>query len=271
MVYLIDYNLIFSSFSSSPAFPLFHLCPVTVRSVMYNLRSEQVQFGPAILTQPPDSILWMCNGNKVVEFTGSEETVYGSYEGRVTLNWHTAQLHISDLRYEDSGKYKYEVFLEGKLLQSSYDLEVIGKMFNRLLAFERKPTLFPKRVPYFAKEKKNQQRKTLCLYTEKVTKPTITCEINNSSSSSSSAIESAVLLCAVGPSQRYSPTTIEWRFEKNTQPGEALPINLGGDLDERQYTCKVSNPLSYETATFTAKDCRTGRILPGFCNKKKGF
>lgn len=100
--------------------------------MIYHLRSEQAQFGTFALPQPPDSILWKCNGNKVVEFTGSEETVYPAYEGRVTLNWHTAELQISDLRYEDSGKYEYEVFIEGSLLQSSYDLEVIGRMSNRL-------------------------------------------------------------------------------------------------------------------------------------------
>lgn len=117
------------------SFPLSHhplpfssyLCPGTVQSVMYNLRGEQALLGPSALPQPPDSILWKCNGNKVVEFTGSEENPYGSYEGRVTLNWHTAQLQISDLRFEDSGKYEYELFMEGNLLQSSYDLEVIGK------------------------------------------------------------------------------------------------------------------------------------------------
>lgn len=109
-------------------FPLFHLCPVTVQSVLYKLKGEQALLGPDTPSQPPpDSILWKCNGNKVVEFTGSEEKAYGSYEGRVTLDWHTAQLHISDLRLEDSGSYEYEIAMPGKVLRSSYELEVIGK------------------------------------------------------------------------------------------------------------------------------------------------
>lgn len=115
------------------SFPLSHLCPGTVQSVMYNLRSGKALLGPSSLPQLPESILWMCNGNKVVEFTGTEETLYGSYEGRVTLDWHTSQLEISDLRFEDSGKYQSEIFLEGTLFRSSYDLEVIGKGFKAMM------------------------------------------------------------------------------------------------------------------------------------------
>ncbi|XP_075870672.1 SLAM family member 5-like [Nelusetta ayraudi] len=191
---------------------LFLLCLswVTVRSVMYELKSEQAQLGPSILPQEPDSILWKHNGNKVVEFAGSEESVYGSYEGRIILYWHTAQLQISDLRLEDSGTYEYEIMTGGKLHVSSYELEVI----------------------------------------EKVVKPAITCEINNSSSNLS-----AVLLCSVG--QPRSPLMFEWSSDRNVQSGETLTIFLGGELDERQYTCRVSNPVSQETATFTAKDCNT--------------
>lgn len=108
-------------------FPLCHLCPVTVQSVIYELKGEQAQLGPDMLRELPNSILWKHNGNKVVEFTGSEESVYGSFEGRITLNWRTAQLQISDLRFEDSGTYDYEVFIQRELLRSSYELEVIGK------------------------------------------------------------------------------------------------------------------------------------------------
>lgn len=105
---------------------------------MYELKSKQAQLGPSILPQEPDSILWKHNGNKVVEFAGSEESVYGSYDGRIILNWHTAQLQISDLGLEDSGTYEYEIMTGGKLLVSSYELEVIGKslrVFDVLLVF----------------------------------------------------------------------------------------------------------------------------------------
>lgn len=102
-----------------------------------------------------------------------------------------------------------------------------------------------------------------CLHTENVSKPSITCQ-NISSSSSSN--QSAVLLCSVDPNRPQSPLMFEWSSEGNAHTGEALTIFLGGELDERQYTCQVSNPVSHEAATFTARNCKTGRISPVIWN-----
>lgn len=102
------------------------LCPVPVRSVIYGLKGQQGQLDP-VVTGKPDEILWKHNGNKVVEFSGTAEHVYGSYEGRVTLDRLTAQLQISDLGLDDSGKYELEIFSLGKwLLHSPVELKVLG-------------------------------------------------------------------------------------------------------------------------------------------------
>lgn len=93
--------------------------------MIYGLKGQQVQLDPGI-TQPPDKTLWKHNGSIVVEYDGIEEKVHGSYS-HVTLDWLTARLQVSDLRLKDNGKYECEVYVQGKWLQSSYELEVRGK------------------------------------------------------------------------------------------------------------------------------------------------
>lgn len=95
--------------------------------MIYKLKGQQIQWVLGV-TEPPDEILWNHNGNKVVEFDGTVEKVYGSYDGRVTLDRLTAQLQINDLRLEDSGKYDSEIYLQGKWLETSFELKVIGKV-----------------------------------------------------------------------------------------------------------------------------------------------
>lgn len=200
-----------------PLFLIF-FCFVTVQSVIYKLKGQQIQWVP-IATEAPNEILWNHNGNKVVEFDGTVAKVYGSYEGRVTLDRQTAQLQINDLRLEDSGKYDSEIYLKEKWLQTSFELKVI----------------------------------------EKVAKPTITCQMRPDSSSKTSA----VLLCIEDLSQAPSPLQFEWISGGKVQPGPQLTISLGGELDTQQYICQISNPLSQENGTFTAKDCYTDAGLSG--------
>lgn len=92
----------------------------------YKFQGQQIQW-PPVVTKPPKEILWKHNSNKVVEFDGTVDYVYGSYVGRVTLNKLTAQLQINDLRLEDSGKYESEVYLEERWQETSFELQVIGE------------------------------------------------------------------------------------------------------------------------------------------------
>ncbi|XP_035533166.1 uncharacterized protein LOC118339567, partial [Morone saxatilis] len=176
---------------------------------VYKLKGEEFNFKPNI-TGHPGNILWKHNGNKVVEFDGNEQQVYSTYLNRITLDWHTADLTISDLSFEDSGDYELEAFKSGGNLETShFNLVVIDKVAN----------------------------------------PTISCKMNNGS------IISGTLMCSAEPRHPPSLMKFEWSSSGDVQPGPQLTINLGEKLDDEVYTCSVSNPLSKETATFTAKDC----------------
>ncbi|KAI9530282.1 hypothetical protein NQZ68_004299 [Dissostichus eleginoides] len=162
-------------------------------------------------TGHPDGILWKHKGNKVVEFNGREEQFYKPFENRITLDWISADIQITDLRFEDSGEYELELELNKKLQRFFYQLEVI----------------------------------------DKIAKPIISCEINDDSIVNISG----KLLCSAKPGRLQSVKKFEWRSHGSVQPGPEFNIPLGGEHNEEEYSCTVSNPRSNETATFTAKDC----------------
>ncbi|XP_034549764.1 cell surface glycoprotein 1-like isoform X1 [Notolabrus celidotus] len=168
-----------------------------------------------VISGQPNSILWKHDGNKVVEFDGREQQVYSPYKDRITLDWLLAELNITGLRFEDSGVYDLEVEINHNFYPSKYKLEVI----------------------------------------DKVSKPTISCEVNEGSSSDVSKTK-AMLLCSAEPRKPESLMKFDWRSQgKNLQLGPKLTISLGDNHDEEEYSCSVSNPLSSETATFTAREC----------------
>uniref|UniRef100_UPI0037E7AC62 lymphocyte function-associated antigen 3-like n=1 Tax=Semicossyphus pulcher TaxID=241346 RepID=UPI0037E7AC62 len=134
---------------------IFTSCPVAGQSPKYVLKGTGHLLRPDISGQP-NSILWKHNGNKVVEFDGSEQHVYSPFEDRVTLGWVTAELEITGLRFEDSGVYEYELDINNNLHSSEFKLEVI----------------------------------------DKVAMPTISCETNEGSSSDVSGIQATLLCSA---------------------------------------------------------------------------
>lgn len=81
--------------------------------------------------------------------------------------------------------------------------------------------------------------------------------MNDRSSADISGIQ-ATLVCSADPGRHQSLTNIEWTSHGNVQPGPNLIISLGDKHDDEVYSCNVSNPLTHETATFTAKDCYPG-------------
>ena len=99
---------------------------VAEQTTKYALLGQSIMFNTNITTSP-DQILWKHDGNKVVEFDGNQEQLYGSYVNRVVLDRLSADLEIDQLRYEDSGTYELDVFTKIKLDRSFYKLEVIGK------------------------------------------------------------------------------------------------------------------------------------------------
>ncbi len=64
----------------------------------------------------------------MVEFNGQEEHVYDPFTNRITLNWHTAELSITNLGFDDNGDYVLEAYMDSTLHQSEFNLEVIGKL-----------------------------------------------------------------------------------------------------------------------------------------------
>ena len=100
---------------------------------MYVLLGQKVHLKP---TMPghSDDILWKHNGNKVVEFNGREEQVFSHYQSRVTLDWVSAELDITDLRHEDSGNYELETFVNKQMHRFHYKLLVIGRFLLTFLS-----------------------------------------------------------------------------------------------------------------------------------------
>ncbi|XP_038576573.1 uncharacterized protein LOC119904172 isoform X5 [Micropterus salmoides] len=77
---------------------------------------------------------------------------------------------------------------------------------------------------------------------------------------------SATLVCSAEFRQPQSLMKLEWDSHGHVQPGPNFTISLGDKHDDEIYTCRVSNPLSNETATYTAKDCYPAC----FAKRKKG-
>ncbi|XP_029968648.1 uncharacterized protein LOC115403786 isoform X1 [Salarias fasciatus] len=196
---------------------LLHLA--AAENVKYALLGQTVILNPEIKASGANKILWKHNREKVVEFNGHEQNEYKPFEDRITLYWHTAELEITNLRYEDSGDYELEVNKE--LISFPFKLKVIGK----------------------------------------VSKPSISCEIEDTSSDESG--NRASLKCSAESSRSESLMKLEWSWRGSMQPGPNLTIPLGDENDEEEYNCTVSNPMSRETTTFSARNCYSETNLTG--------
>ncbi|KAK5611149.1 hypothetical protein CRENBAI_021283 [Crenichthys baileyi] len=186
---------------------------VAGQTTEYFLLGQTANF-TANIKETPDDILWKHEGNKVVEFAGSEQLSFGSFEHRVTLDWHSADLTISNLVYEDRGLYELETFANSKLNRKRFQMEVI----------------------------------------DKVAKPTISCNIHTASTSNQTGGQ-ATLTCSSPSKYHQSLLTFQWHSDANMHLGPELMIALGGELDNHIYSCTVRNPLTEESAAYSAKDC----------------
>ncbi|XP_061827895.1 uncharacterized protein [Nerophis lumbriciformis] len=86
---------------------------------------------------------------------------------------------------------------------------------------------------------------------DKVTKPNISCEMNDT--------KQAVLVCSA-ESKHPHLLNFKWNSGGNEQTGERLTITVRNEDDDQVHHCKVSNPRTNETASFTAKDCFLDKI-----------
>ncbi|XP_029967628.1 uncharacterized protein DDB_G0284459-like isoform X2 [Salarias fasciatus] len=198
---------------------LLHLA--AAENVKYALLGQTVILDPEIKASGANNILWKHSGNKVVEFNGNEQLEYEPFKDRITLDWHTAELEITDLRYEDSGDYELEMFMNKEFIPFTFKLKVIGK----------------------------------------VSRPSISCEIEDTSSDKSG--NRASLKCSAESSRSESLMKFEWSWRGSMQPGPNLTIPLGDENDEEEYSCTVSSPMSRETTTFSARSCYSETNLTG--------
>lgn len=190
---------------------------VAGQTVHYVLKGKEAILTPS-LSRVPDDILWKHNGDKVITFDSAQESVYGDYKDRVTLAWDTAELAISDVRYDDSGEYELDALIRDRLHRTQFMLKVL----------------------------------------DKVSKPVITCQINDESSLNKTSGLRATLLCS-SESNTPEALTYKWNLDGKYQLGQALTIPLGDEHDEIEYSCTVNNPLHAETSIYLAKDCHTVR------------
>lgn len=93
----------------------------------YGKSGNKITLTPSIRGKP-EEILWTHNGNKVLEYDGSEVAKYGSFKDRVDVDFETGQLTISKLNSQDSGKYQSEIWINRKAQISSHNLTVLGKL-----------------------------------------------------------------------------------------------------------------------------------------------
>ncbi len=103
---------------------------VAGQSPKYVFKGLEVILSPG-LTGHPDEILWKHNGIKLVEFDGQEQQEYDPFKGRITLDWQTAELTITDLKFKDSGDFELEAYINRAFRTSQFKIKVIGKLlFN---------------------------------------------------------------------------------------------------------------------------------------------
>nr|XP_046259808.1 neurofilament heavy polypeptide-like isoform X3 [Scatophagus argus] len=104
-----------------------YLASVIGQSTTYALEGQEVKLTPNV-PGGPDHIRWKHNGNIVVQFNGNEKEVYGSFKNRITLDWQSAELSITQLSFEDSGDYDLGVYMNDDFHHSRHKLEVIDKV-----------------------------------------------------------------------------------------------------------------------------------------------
>lgn len=95
----------------------------------YGERGQEMTLKPDIRGKPQE-ILWKHNGNMIVEYDESQMMEYGSFKGRVVLDFETGQLTIRDLNIHDSGQYQSEILINGKIQSSRQNVTVLGKFFT---------------------------------------------------------------------------------------------------------------------------------------------
>ncbi|XP_073701118.1 uncharacterized protein [Garra rufa] len=111
----------------------------------YGESGSEITLTPSIRGKP-EEILWTYKGNKVLEYDGSEVTKYGSFKGRVDVDFETGQLTIRRLNGQDSGKYQSEIWINRKVQIASHTLTVLDALPEPRVTCELDETLNVKKL-----------------------------------------------------------------------------------------------------------------------------
>ncbi|XP_061749477.1 CD48 antigen-like isoform X4 [Nerophis ophidion] len=106
---------------------------------------------------------------------------------------------------------------------------------------------------YFLEMNINSEQDTFLYRIEvidKVSKPNISCEMSDT--------KQPTLVCST-ESKHPHLLKLKWSSPGKEQTGPNLTITVRNEDDDQVYRCDVSNPLTNETASFTAKDCFPGK------------
>ncbi|XP_067300866.1 lymphocyte function-associated antigen 3 [Pseudorasbora parva] len=90
---------------------------------------KDITLTPSIRGHPTD-ILWKHNGNKVLEYDGSEVLKYGSFTGRVEVDFETGELTIRKLKSQDSGQYQSDIVINEKVQTSTHTVTVLDALLD---------------------------------------------------------------------------------------------------------------------------------------------
>lgn len=87
---------------------------------------QEITLKPNIRGKPQE-ILWKHNGRMIVEYDESEMMVYGSFKGRVVLDFETGQLTVRNLNIHDSGQFQSDILINGKIQSFGQNVTVLGE------------------------------------------------------------------------------------------------------------------------------------------------
>lgn len=117
---------------------VFYFCLVSFVDLVvcsdYGESGQEITLKPNIRGKPQE-ILWKHNGNMIVEYDESQMMEFGSFKGRVVLDFETGQLTIRNLNIYDSGQYQSEILINGKIQSSGQNVTVLGK-FSSAFTFQ---------------------------------------------------------------------------------------------------------------------------------------
>ncbi|XP_064167004.1 lymphocyte function-associated antigen 3-like isoform X1 [Anguilla rostrata] len=107
-----------------------------VTSINYGLPNGSITL-KANVSGIIEEILWKWNGHKVFELDQISRDEYGQFIGRIDFDSTTGDLTISGLTESDSGIYRAEAHVQGKLQYSQHSVEIIDPVTDPIVTCQK--------------------------------------------------------------------------------------------------------------------------------------